>query len=373
MPKKQEEGLVESSRLAWEAAWNSLIEDTRVGTAGRPLDDAKLVEAIRLSINSKMVSHRYVLPTQVLAKYVNSDLDARCIQAQRGGDGSFDARTIAHKVIVPFDKKNLNVLGGSTEPYVNNPLRVPEVSLDPRIIGQQKDKEGWRRLYLVLNEVQERNEPEFTAAVLRQIQIEIADRLSIVKVVYPAPRRISLDKTINLLGAFLATPSGGDRAQAIATALFQTIGNKFGIYSEVRRSKTNAADTGTGQVADLECLDEEGVIILAIEIKDSRLILNHLKDKVNRVREGNVAELLFLVKEGVEEQDILPVEEIIRNEFTSGQNLYVFDLLEFSRVLLALLGEDGRREFVGGVGPVLDQYGSPLSSKQEWAGLLSKI
>ncbi len=42
------------------------------------------------------------------------------------------ARQVAHKVIVPFDQQHNQVLGGSKEPYVNNPLRYPGITLDYR-------------------------------------------------------------------------------------------------------------------------------------------------------------------------------------------------------------------------------------------------
>ena len=109
------------------------------------LSNPKLLEAVNLSTNSPTKTYRYVLPTQVLSKLADSSLDSRCLQASRGGYGAFDARTVAHEVIVPFDQQNENVLGGSQEPYVSNPLRVSEVSAINR--GAQKNKLGWDQLY----------------------------------------------------------------------------------------------------------------------------------------------------------------------------------------------------------------------------------
>jgi hypothetical protein len=149
------------------------------------LDDPKLTQAVSLCINSSTKTYRYVLPTQVLSKVTDPSLDSRCLQASRGGPGAFDARSVAHEVIVPFDQDNENVLGGSQEPYVNNPLRVPEVSAAYR--GAQRDKPGWDLLCLVLNAVEDRRDKEFTRLVLRQILTEIYRRLSTVRVVYGVP------------------------------------------------------------------------------------------------------------------------------------------------------------------------------------------
>ena len=67
--------------------------------------------------------------------------DAHSLQAGYDVADSFDARTIAHDVIVPFDRANQRVLGGSPEPYVNNPLRVPAVTAEYR--SAQKHKDEW--------------------------------------------------------------------------------------------------------------------------------------------------------------------------------------------------------------------------------------
>ena len=370
----EERGFIEACTRAWNETWeNTRLSLDQSGDLGEALQDETLVTAIRQSINSPTKTYRYVLPTQLVAKFVNPELDAKCIQVQRGGEGTFDARTVAHGVIVPFERRNHNVLGGAPEPYVNNPLRVPEISLDPQIRGQQKNKLGWDYLFTILNRVQEENDPEFTIQVLRQVQIEIARRLTLTRVVYPVPRRISLERTKSLLFDFLATPSGGDRYEVVATALFQTIGRRFSLYSEIQRNKTNAPDSVSGQVSDIECRDENGNIVLAVEVKDRQLRINHINDKISAMRERNVSEILYLVREGISQDQREPAEDRIHQEFASGQNIYVFDLLAFIEVVCALIREDGRREFLEDIGEVLDRYSSPLATRQSWADLLGIV
>jgi hypothetical protein len=85
----------------------------------------------------------------------------RCLTSKNDTpSGSFDARTVAHQVIVPFDQANESVLGGAPEPYVNNPVRVPEVSA--RYRAPQKNKEDWDKLCELLNLVQQRNSKKFS-------------------------------------------------------------------------------------------------------------------------------------------------------------------------------------------------------------------
>jgi len=274
--------------------------------------------------------------------------------------------------MVPFDRDNHNVLGGAPEPYVNNPLRVPEVSEGHR--GRQKDKKGWDDLIFVLQEVEERHDPHFATQLFQQVLIEIHRRLSVVKVAYPTPKRISLKQTEWLVTQYLSAQSGGERVLTITAALVGVIGERFQLFSEIRRRSITAADASSGLVADIECLDAKGRIQLAVEVKDRELILNHIASKLPDIRAKKVSEILFIAQKGISKKNGKKIEELVEKEFSSGQNIYVFeDVLHFCSGILALLGEEGRRKFLENVGMNLNQYGAAIQHKKDWADLLAKI
>jgi hypothetical protein len=139
---------VDRCRAELDARWREEIAPAAVALA-IGIIPADIAAAIVRSINSKTKTYRYVIPTQILAKVVEPALDCRSIQEGASLAGAFDGRTICHSVIVPFDRANHNVLGGSTEPYVNNPLRIASVTAAFR--GAQKNKEGFDDLCLVLD------------------------------------------------------------------------------------------------------------------------------------------------------------------------------------------------------------------------------
>lgn len=359
--------LTTAARTVIESEWATVDAATEQSVI--ELSD-ELQEAIIRSVNCKTKTYRYVLPTQILAKVADSSLDSRCLQASRGGAGAFDARTVAHKVIVPFDQENHRVLGGSAEPYVSNPLRVNEIT--PQFASAQRNKDGWADLCRVLEEVEQRDEPVFTLSVLRFILSAIYDRLQTVRIVYPAPTRISLDACLKIIESFLGSRSGGDRFEAIATALFVTLGRTFSIYAEVRRGKVTASDQSTGMVADIECLDANGDIVLGVEAKDRELTITQLKDKVPGLRESGVTEAIFIAGEGSAAGDADEIQEVIDREYVSGQNIYVTELIPLCRVLLTLVGEKGRRKFLTAVAEQLDEH-SELVHRREWANLLQAV
>lgn len=333
-------------------------------------DFSELKALIKECLTSKTKTYRYVLPTQLLCKSVDSSLDCRSIQVAWGVEGAFDARSIAHEVIVPFDRENHNVLGGSPEPYVNNPLRCPAVTKEYR--SKQKNQTDWDKLIEILDTVQKENNTEFTKSAFDQVLYEIYQQLAEVRVTYPTPNRISIENTLSLIRSYLAEKSGGERMEAISTALFEIIALKFGLFDEIKREKVNSADSSSGMVADIECR-YKGEIVLLVEVKDRSLTLTHLDSKLSKARSERISEILFLAERGIESTDEDKVENKIRHEFTSGQNVYVSNLAEFCHGILILLGEKGRVEFLSKIGPELDRVNASIKHRKSWARLLKEI
>ena len=363
-------GLVERSRSILHEQWERV---SLLAKQGKLADwvDGGLCEDIASLVNSGTKSYRYVLPTQLVAKLADPSLDCRCLQAIRGGEGAFDARTVAHNVIVPFDQTNHNVLGGSPEPYVNNPLRVPELSKHFR--AAQKDKTGWDAICRVLGDVQHQGDTGSTERVFLQVLTAIYRRLADVHVVYPAPQRVSLDSALAVLSRFITPRSGGDRLLAGTSALFVVLGRAFHLYSEVHRAGTTAADAATGLLADLECVSEDGQIILVVEVKDRSLTITQFRSKMRDIRAKRVREVFFVAQKGIAKSDRKVVKGQVAREFVSGQNVYITDLTTLARTALSLLGEKGRRDFLREVGVQLDKYRSDIAHRKAWAKLLSSI
>jgi len=363
--------LSDKAREILEPEWEKIRSLAEGGKLKDWLDESNLVKAVHASINSKTKTYRYVLPTQILSKLADPSLDSRCVQALRGGQGAFDARTVAHDVIVPFDQENESVLGGSQEPYVNNPLRIPEVSA--RYRHPQRDKRGWDQLCIVLNAVEKKADKDFTRRVFRQVLTEIYKRLSTVRVVYPVPRRVSLKRTTEVIQKFLSEHSGGDRLLALSSALFKVIGSRFGLYAEVKRGKVTAADQPSGMLADLECVTKEGRVVFAVEVKDRHITISQLRAKVRTIREKQVSEIFFVATQGTVPSEDSAVESLINHEFASGQNVYVTDLERLSRTVLALIGEEGRRDFLKETSAQLEKYHSDITHRRTWASILERL
>jgi hypothetical protein len=370
---REDQGLAYTCNIYLRQRWEEVQRRFQEAMPDEPPDPLghghELISLIRDCLRSPAITYHYVLPTQILAKVADPSLDAHAIQAGYQGPGAFDARTVAHDVIVPFDRANERVLGGSSEPYVNTPLRVPGITAE--YCTAQKNKADWDRLVLVLDAVQRREDVAFTRSVFDQVLFEIFRMLADVAVVYPTPNRISLDGANQLVQRYLATRSGGERMEAICTALFRTIGRRFGLFDEVRREKVNAADTSSGMTADIECWFE-GRIVLLVEVKDRELALVQLDSKLDTARARHISEILFVAEQGKNEQSLDAIDARIASEFVSGQNIYVVRFADFSLGILILFGEDGRVDFLREVGAELDRVNARIEHRKAWAELLKQ-
>lgn len=322
-------------------------------------------------INSKSVSVRFCLPTQLLDKLVDPKLDTLCLQKQvgSGDDSLWDPRSFAAKVTVPRNLNNQSVLGTSPDPYVNKPLRKTRLEENPRDV---KQKEDWILLYQLLEAVQSADSENYTKQQLIEALRSIKKRYSDFTFEYIIPTRLSLEQTEVIIEEFLSEASGGDRGLSVAAAIFETFGTYFRIYGKVNRYVVNASDQATGSAADIECLDFEGNVRLAVEVKERNLTITDVKSGILKVRKVPINELLFNAP-GTAAQDDPEIKELISRTWASGTSLYRLSISELIHVGLALTGEEGRRNFLENVGRQLDTYNTQPSNRKRWKELLEQL
>ena len=80
-------------------------------------------------IDNTHLTFKYILFTALLAKATDESINPLCLQSGSELSGAYDARTVCHNVIVPFEMETLEkALGGSNEPFLNKPARYPELN-----------------------------------------------------------------------------------------------------------------------------------------------------------------------------------------------------------------------------------------------------
>ncbi|MGI8991538.1 MAG: restriction endonuclease, SacI family [Bryobacteraceae bacterium] len=163
--------------------------------------------------------------------------------------------------------------------------------------------------------------------------LEIYRKLGNAEIKYDVPLRASLATAVKVIERFSGEQSGGDRPLALTAALFQIVGHYFGLFALIKREKINASDKASGQVADIESVDADGRIVMAVEVKDRALRISDFDEKLGATREKRIEELFFVTARGNKRPEIFP--ERPDKEFSAGQNLYVFSLIDLTRSVLA--------------------------------------
>ncbi len=352
--------MLESARKRLDELWKIVHRET----------NSEINQEIDQFINSRFVSIRFCLLTQLSGKLAAPHLNCLCLQKGGGESNShWDPRSFAKKVIVPWNAENQYVLGMSTDPYVSKPLRKPHLEENPVNV---KGQDEWRLLYQFLHNVESQASEEYTRLCVLYTLRSIYRKFSELSFEYFVPKRISMEQTSNLIGSFLLEASGGDRGLAVAAALFQTFGKYFKIYEKVNRHAINASDQSTGSVADIECIGMDGELKLAIEVKERNLTLMDYRSTVEKARKASLQELLFS-SPGIDPSDHQEVHELINKTWASGTNLYRHSIFDLIRVGLSLTGEDGRKDFLENVGKQLDTYNTQPINRRRWKELLEEI
>lgn len=322
-------------------------------------------------INCNVVSIRYALITQLLGKLVDSRRDVLSIQLGDANTaeavGRWDARSFCQTDVVPWVREAGQVLGTSPDPYVNNPLRRPRLDAGDESL---RSRQLWDKLVAVLRTVQKTDEPEYTEAQLRLCLVSLAKLYNQLSVQFDVPQRISLESTVNVIGRYTSSPSGGERPQIVIAALMRTIGEVFGIFDEVVRQAINEADAASASPGDVICY-ESGEQILAVEVKDRSITLDDVDTAILKARRSNVTEFLFAtVPSATDDAEML---ERTEREFGLGINVYQSRIETLLRVLLAIAGESSRSRFLALVGEELNDRVTQPAHKLAWQELLHNL
>lgn len=322
--------------------------------------------------NSSVKSIRYAALAQLLGKLADPSRDILCLQRGDSEDadtaGRWDARTVCHKVVVPWDQENQSVLGGSPEPYVNNPLRRPRLDVQ---LESVKSRSEWEALVVFL----QRASVKGTRAALEQAIDAylgaVRRRLDRQAVHYGVPPRVSLEQLLHVLENYLSPSSRGLRALATATALFRILGASLGLFS-VTSQGLNEADSATGAAGDILCAGNDGQTLMAVEVKDRSATLVDFEASLTKVRTAGVSRLMFVVP-GIVERDAEAVRQRGAAAWAQGIDVHTTDVVSLARTALMLLEEVWRREFLSELGAELNRRNAPYGDRKALADLLNLV
>jgi len=315
-------------------------------------------------------TYPYVLLGQVLGKATNGELNALCLQDSSSLPGSWDARMMVKRVVVPWNNAIGKPFPGSNlDPYVNNPARYKNFG------PEMASKAGNRALYALLEEVmqylQEHGQSE-ARRLLRLILIETRHSLESNKRDYFGPARASLDDVMRVLRDFLEERSNGVRLQVVCYAVFKAISNEFKDFGEVRSYSTNSSDMSGERVGDVERL-VNGKVHLAVEVKDRMLSFSDVESTILKARVVGVRNLMFLVQAKPLLENEEEILSRVAHEFTRGTDVNISEAMSFFRSALILISAEQRANLLKVVHDALHELGAHYKHVHRWMDLMRTI
>ena len=226
-------------------------------------------------------TYRYICFTALLAKVCDPSIHTRAIQSGSRLKGAYDARSLCHNVIVPFEKDVLEGrLGDSNEPYLNKPARCLSIEKD-NPVRRGTDKELLFCLYDLLEQLNKSSKElqkeafEYAFSLVMQRPVRDSSEISLPEIQQSG---LEINAKIN---SFLMKSYEGEAPVAVMWAMLKII---YGEDAKIVVHPANEAGASSKEVGDIDIKFTDGSLY-AVEVKDKHFTdtdVNHATEKVKR-------------------------------------------------------------------------------------------
>ncbi len=278
--------------------------------------DATPAQLIQQILSAKDVTFKYLLITGILAKLTNPSAHPRAIQASSSLSGAYDARSLCHSIIVPFEKTKGNLWGLSNEPYVNKPARHPEHRGDN---PQLRNGDLARTLHKALEAANSSSPTDVERMLAHCLRIGKTHAASIVSANIDTD--VNLKHVISFVHEFLKETGGGARLAAVAGAFIVLNANDMG----VKIHPPNASDTFAKTAGDIEVFADKK-LIMAFECKHRPMNLADVEHGLKKAKERGVQEYCFIIASGMTEESRIIARIEAASDETDASVLNIYEV-----------------------------------------------
>ena len=250
-------------------------------------------ELITKVLRGSHKTYRYILVTALLAKSTNQEIDPLSLQAGDDSEGAYDARSLCHKVIIPFEREYYpNGIGGSNEPFLNKPARFTRLS-ENNAVRRGNDMEILKIVIEILSSLKT-SEVAFTylsSAIcnIAQISKEDADKYQFPDLdidIANMPQTI-LDYIIELTRQSFE----GEICPLVVSAL------EYLYYEGTNKiipHKVNECGTSSNEIGDIDIFTSSDKLLSSIEVKDKDFTKEDVEHAIHKFALGKVGKSLFI-------------------------------------------------------------------------------
>lgn len=319
----------------------SLILDRAFKEAHPANDDlGMLIERI---LRGPQKTYRYMLITALLAKACDGSIDIFSLQKGDGAAGKYDARSLCHKVIVPFETIKLpGCLGGSNEPFLNKPARYQRISID----NATRDKESLGHLVEILSKIDDSNVYHYLCsaiATLKEISASYISRFSTGDILIDMSKfsQIVLDYIYQLTDH----PSMGEVCPLIVAELEQMY---LGKDYKVEAHKVTQSGSSSKEVGDIDIYNKKRELLYSIEVKDKDFTINDVLHAIHKFRDAAIETSFFIYGKQVT-FDEKGVNAILQQTGREGHFCCLISILHYAKLRLADLKTLTLEDFLTGI------------------------
>jgi hypothetical protein len=342
--------------------WKHVQSDDRT----EYVDDRLIRTKIKEVLTDSNKTYRYILVNAALSKATNPNIHYRALQAGSSLDGAYDARSVGHDALVPCEKGHGERLGGSPEPFVNNPARHPEVDTSNRARSSQKQE----RIYNLLQRMQEQvEEGELEPINILRQTLQAVSELESKTVEFESPSDAPYDVIALNIREYLSKSGNGERLPAVVAGIMQTYYEHAGEGDwRVDCEHANVSDEFSKAAGDVEIF-YDGELHKAMEVKDKPATQSSVQHAIEKGRRNELGEYLYVLGSGFK-----PGEEgDARREAENAPIELIFITPEELLSSLKLVDDVERVFFLEAVGEFLNEMRANQSNKDAFTKMVESI
>ncbi|WP_069470781.1 restriction endonuclease, SacI family [Candidatus Marithrix sp. Canyon 246] len=315
-------------------------------------------------------TYKYILVNGILAKASNNDANPIALQAGAPLSGAFDARSLCHKILVPFERDFLkNILGGSNEPFLNKPARFTHISKD-NAVRKGKDKETLLLLIKMFSAIKTSEEAkEYLACVFAVLQEQIKEaNKTFESVCNYSPELIEIYE----FSLLFTSKSFEGETSAIIVGSLELLLHLYieGSYT-VKTHKVNQSGASSKEVGDID-IYSDGEFYYSIEVKDKNFNEYDVEHAFNKVlhNHGKKAAFIYGTKAEFNEEAIFKkTKEFEKN----GLFVLIQDINSHIRNILFRLPDCTKQDFIKSLITTSESVNCKEQTKEWMVQLFSEL
>ena len=318
----------------------------RAFTEASPAND-KTGMLIDKVLHGNHKTYRYILVTALLAKATNEEINPLSLQKGDGNNGKYDARTLCHKAIVPFETLKLpGCLGGSNEPFLNKPARFPMLSTS-NAVRKGNDLLTLTNLISILSGIGDSATAyhylKSALFTMREISKEYVSIFSIGDTLIDLSRLSQI--VLDYIYAMAEHTLEGETCPLIVAQMEQMY---LGKDYKVMPHKVNESGTSSKEVGDIDIYDKNGSHAYSIEVKDKDFSAQDVAHAISKFKQAGLTTSLFIYGKKAS-FDKESAYALLKKAGREGHYCCLISILHYSKLRISEIKSITVHDFVDGM------------------------